>query len=270
MSSELGVVIGWMGGWCCVCVAGGLWQVLSGVPSLLSEVQLEATFPDGTKLVTVHHPLDQMDGDLALALHGSFLPTPALSAFDDHKLPGAEPDDASLEPGQVLTPPGAVVPINQGRPVLQLLVTNHADRPIQVGSHYHFIETNPYLSFDRAMAYGKRLNILAGKHHQPHPDRLTGGREGGREDREQRPPTADDDDRAAAGGGGGCGVAPSGTAVRFEPGDSKTVELVDIAGRRVVRGGNNLVDGPVLPERLPAIVQALVQKGERGGGGTPA
>ena len=74
------------------------------------------------------------------------------------------------------------------------------DRPIQVGNHYHFVETNKALKFDRAEAYGKRLDI------------------------------------------------PAGTAVRFEPGDTKTVGLVGIAGNAVIRGGNNLADGPVSSE----------------------
>jgi urease beta subunit len=87
--------------------------------------------------------------------------------------------------------------MNDGRPTVELTVTNLADRPIQVGSHYHFAETNPYLRFDRAAAYGMRLDIA------------------------------------------------SGTAVRFEPGESKRVQLVAIAGNRVVRGGNRLAEGPV-------------------------
>jgi urease subunit gamma/beta len=65
------------------------------VASLIEEVQLEATFPDGTKLVTVHHPIAQLDGNLALALHGSFLPVPPLADF------GAHPDPDTLIPGQV-------------------------------------------------------------------------------------------------------------------------------------------------------------------------
>ena len=80
---------------------------------------------------------------------------------------------------------------------MAIAVTNLGDRPVQVGSHYHFIETNPRLRFDRAMAYGKRLNI------------------------------------------------PAGTAVRFEPGETKTVTLVEIAGNRVIRGGNSLASGAV-------------------------
>lgn len=84
---------------------------------------------------------------------------------------------------------------NAGRPTLTLVVTNRGDRPIQVGSHFHFFEVNPALDFDRAQAYGMRLDI------------------------------------------------PAGTAVRFEPGMSKTVTLVALAGRRRVFGLNQLVDG---------------------------
>ena len=81
-----------------------------------------------------------------------------------------------------------------------MTVTNRGDRPIQVGSHYHFIEVNRALEFDRSAAYGMRLDI------------------------------------------------PAGTAVRFEPGETRTVGLVSIAGRRVIRGGNSLADGPVTEE----------------------
>lgn len=163
-------------------------QVMPGVAEMVGEVQVEGTFPDGTKLVTVHHPIAREHGDLALALYGSFLPVPALDRFP------ALPDEG--EPGEVITAPGELE-LNAGRAGATLAVTNLADRPIQVGSHYHFAETNPYLRFDRASAYGMRLDI------------------------------------------------PAGTAVRFEPGETKTVTLVAIAGNRVVRGGNALASGPV-------------------------
>ena len=99
--------------------------------------------------------------------------------------------------------PGACEPqegeieLNAGRIAVPLPVTNLGDRPIQVGSHYHFMETNASLKFDRAVAYGKRLDI------------------------------------------------PAGAAVRFEPGETKTVRLVDIAGEKVIAGGNNLASGRV-------------------------
>jgi len=163
-------------------------QVMPGVPDMVAEVQVEGTFPDGAKLVTVHHPIAAENGDLKLALHGSFLPVPDLSIFKE--LP-TEP-----LPGEVQPLDGHLT-LNAGRAQVTLSVTNLGDRPIQVGSHYHFIETNASLQFDRAAAYGKRLDIAAG------------------------------------------------TAVRFEPGETRTVTLVDIAGQRIIRGGNNLADGPV-------------------------
>jgi urease subunit gamma/beta len=177
-------------------------QVMPGVPSLIHEVQVEGTFPDGTKLVTVHHPIAAENGDLALALHGSFLPIPALSLFV------AAPAEDELEPGAYEIEAGELV-LNAGRETLSLVVTNLGDRPVQVGSHYHFIETNAQLRFDRLKAYGKRLDI------------------------------------------------PAGTAVRFEPGEAKTVRLVEIAGRRVIHGGNNLADGPVSAKNHEAILQRI-------------
>lgn len=163
-------------------------NVMDGVPELISEVQVEGTFPDGSKLVTVHQPIAAEFGDLALALYGSFLPVPGNEVFS------ASP--RLDEPGAVETLPGSLE-LNAGRSALTLAVTNTGDRPIQVGSHYHFIETNRALAFDRAASLGKRLDI------------------------------------------------PAGTAVRFEPGETRQVSLVDIAGARVVRGGNALVDGPL-------------------------
>jgi urease subunit gamma/beta len=163
-------------------------QVMSGVPELVAEVQVEGTFPDGTKLVTVHHPIAAQNGDLKLALHGSFLPAPDVSVFGTS---GEEPT-----PGECETAAGDIE-LNAGRETATISVTNVGDRPIQVGSHYHFVETNTSLKFDRAAAYGKRLDI------------------------------------------------PAGTAVRFEPGDTKTVTLVEIAGNKFIRGGNNFASGPV-------------------------
>lgn len=179
-------------------------QVIPGVAALVGEVQVEGTFPDGAKLVTVHDPICREHGDLALALHGSFLPVPSTDAFP------ALPEQA--DPGAIETAPGDIE-LNPGRAPVELLVTNLADRPIQVGSHYNFIETNPYLKFDRAKAYGHRLDI------------------------------------------------PAGTAVRFEPGESKTVRLVPIAGTRTVLGGNALTDGPATPERLAEVMARVQQHG---------
>jgi urease subunit beta len=99
-------------------------------------------------------------------------------------------------PGEIL-PARGEIELNAGRPTLKLAVANTGDRPIQVGSHYHFAETNPALAFDRAAARGHRLNI------------------------------------------------PAGTAVRFEPGQKRTVELVTLSGARIVIGFAGAVMGPL-------------------------
>ncbi len=105
---------------------------------MVREVQVEATFPDGTKLLTVHDPIGPGDGDLALALEGSFLPVPDVSIFGGGGGDGdAGDDDGSNMPGQTLvstTMPG--IEINAGRSLIEMSVTNTGDRPIQVGSHY--------------------------------------------------------------------------------------------------------------------------------------
>jgi urease subunit gamma/beta len=187
-------------------------QVLAGVPEMIVEVQVEGTFPDGTKLVTVHHPISLEEGDLTLALYGSFLPQPQAAA--------AQP--TPFTPGEVLTAPGDLE-LNAGREAIALQVTNQGDRPIQVGSHYPFAETNRALSFDRGRAYGKRLDI------------------------------------------------PAGTAVRFEPGEAKTVQLVAYAGDQIVRGGNALSEGPVDEAGRLRLLAAAAARGfnhqEEPGGG---
>jgi urease subunit gamma/beta len=138
-------------------------DVMEGIPELITEVQVEATFPDGTKLVTVHQPI---------------------------------PSSRSLGIGAVEAAPGTIE-LNAGRPTLSLEVANSGDRPIQVGSHYHFYEVNPALKFDRQRARGFRLDV------------------------------------------------PAGTAVRFEPGQSRTVDLVAYGGARVVQGFRGEVMGPL-------------------------
>jgi urease subunit gamma/beta len=130
-------------------------QVMDGVAAMIHDVQVEATFPDGTKLVTVHEPIR-----------------------------GASTRAA---PGEVIVEEGEIE-LNRGRKTVTLMVANTGDRPIQVGSHYHFFETNPALAFDRKKARGMRLAI------------------------------------------------PSGTAVRFEPGQTREVTLVALAGKRAVYG----------------------------------
>jgi urease subunit gamma/beta len=139
-------------------------QVMDGVASMIADIQVEATFPDGTKLVTVHHPIR-----------------------------GA--DDA-LIPGETLVAPGDIV-MNEGRDTITLEVANAGDRPIQVGSHYHFFETNPALKFDRAKSRGFRLDI------------------------------------------------PAGAAIRFEPGQTREVRLVALAGKRQAIGFRKEVMGKV-------------------------
>jgi urease subunit gamma/beta len=129
-------------------------DVMEGVAELIVEVQVEATFPDGTKLVTVHQPI---------------------------------PVSKELGIGAVTTAPGSIE-LNAGRATKRLEVANSGDRPIQVGSHYHFFEVNPALKFDRQGARGFRLDV------------------------------------------------PAGTAVRFEPGQTRTVDLVAYDGERVVQG----------------------------------
>ncbi len=103
-------------------------DVLDGVAALIPEVQVEATFPDGTKLVTLHEPIVGASG---------------------------------LVPGEVVGPDDDIE-INAGRPVTEMRVVNRGDRPIQVGSHYHFAEANPALEFDRVLAHGQRLDVPAG------------------------------------------------------------------------------------------------------------
>nr|XP_009760956.1 PREDICTED: urease-like isoform X2 [Nicotiana sylvestris] len=128
-------------------------QVLPTVPHILDTVQVEGTFPDGTKLITIHDPIACENGNLDLALHGSFLPVPPLDKFpviEDSKIPGQ------------LCFGGGLIVLNPHRKAVILKVTNTGDRPIQVGSHYHFIEVNPSLIFDRRRAHCMRLNIPAG------------------------------------------------------------------------------------------------------------
>ncbi|XP_055334622.1 uncharacterized protein LOC129585795 [Paramacrobiotus metropolitanus] len=132
-------------------------QVMPGVPEMIHEIQIEATFPDGTKLITVHHPISAQDGDLQLALYGSFLPVPSYNVFQR-----GSSDVHGQSPGQIMPVKGNPIQINQGRRTDILEVQSFCDRPIQVGSHYHFIEANKFLQFDRARAYGMRLNIAAG------------------------------------------------------------------------------------------------------------
>ncbi|KAL5634366.1 hypothetical protein ACGC1H_002432 [Rhizoctonia solani] len=133
-------------------------HVLPSVPALLHEIQVEGTFPDGVFLVTVHEPICSDSGDLNIALYGSFLPIPS-----DDLFPQEDPIlyAHSEAPGAVDVR-GGDIEINKGRDRIRLKVTNTGDRPIQVGSHYNFGETNRALAFDRVKACGRRLDIPAG------------------------------------------------------------------------------------------------------------
>ena len=127
-------------------------DVMEGIPDLVKEVQVEATFPDGTKLVTVHEPI---------------LPAASADAGEvaspdgEHVLPPGTSHFQPKIPGEVIAAPGERE-LNVGRETVTVSVANTGDRPIQVGSHYHFYETNPALVFDREAARGFRLNIPAG------------------------------------------------------------------------------------------------------------
>ena len=160
-------------------------DVLPGVMELMPMIQVEATFPDGTKLVTVHDPIR----------------------------PGSRPYKMERTPGELVVP-DEEVEINAGRREITLKVLNTGDRPVQVGSHYHFFETNPALEFDRSAAFGMRLAV------------------------------------------------PAGTAVRFEPGESKEVTLCEFGGTGELGGLNSLTDGS--RHQLAVKEQALRRARERG------
>jgi len=148
-------------------------DVMLGVDTMISDIQVEATFPDGTKLVTIHNPIQPIEE----------------TADNNEQL------NEVLIPGEVLINMSDEIEINLNRNRIRIVVANLGDRPIQVGSHYHFFETNSALSFDREKTRGFRLNI------------------------------------------------PSGTAVRFEPGQERKVELVEYDGKKAVYGFNAKVMG---------------------------
>lgn len=139
-------------------------HVMDGIASMMHMVQVEATFDDGTKLVTVHNPIATTKGS------------------------------GGIEPGEYLISSGEIF-LNENKSITTIQVENKGDRPVQIGSHYHFFEVNKELAFNRALAYGKRLDI------------------------------------------------PAGTSVRFEPGSSKEIILVDYSGKRYMSGFNGLVEG---------------------------
>jgi urease subunit beta len=120
--------------------------------------------------------------------------------------------EISMIPGEYILGEGAVI-ANAGRRTLELEVANTGDRPIQVGSHYHFFEANKALRFDRKQAFGMRLNI------------------------------------------------PAGTAVRFEPGDTKRVPLVAIGGAGIVHGCNGLTEGSTDESKREAALKRAREQG---------
>ncbi|CAA0129247.1 Urease subunit alpha [Mycolicibacterium vanbaalenii] len=140
-------------------------DVMAGVSTLLGSVQVEAFFEDGQKLVTVHEAIG----------------------------PGAGAAEPGVTPGEILPCEGELE-LNSGRPGTTLTVENTGDRPIQVGSHFHFFEVNRALRFDRTAAFGMRLDI------------------------------------------------PSGTAVRFEPGEAQAVSITSYGGERTVIGQNDVTN----------------------------
>lgn len=155
-------------------------DVMDGVADMLDEVQVEATFPDGTKLVTVHNPIQQTD--------------------------------VALKAGEIMAKDRDII-INEGKETVTVLVANKGDRPVQVGSHYHFFEVNKCLDFDRAKTYGFHLDI------------------------------------------------PSGTSVRFEPGEEKEVQLCAMGGNCVVYGLNDLTCNAVSEDTKAAALETAKAKG---------
>jgi urease subunit gamma/beta len=162
-------------------------DVLPGIAELMHMIQVEGTFPDGTKLVTVHEPIR----------------------------PGKKRGKAKNEviPGEIITPEGDIE-LNAGRRKGTLKIVNTGDRPVQVGSHYHLFETNRALDFDREQAFGMHLDV------------------------------------------------PAGTAVRFEPGESKIVNTVEFGGTGEITGLNSLTMGTTRNEHRKAA--ALRRARERG------
>jgi urease subunit gamma/beta len=161
-------------------------DVMEGVAEMMPILQVEGTFPDGTKLVTVHEPIR---------------PGRAKAVKD------------RVRPGEIL-PADGEIEINAGRRRTTLKAINTGDRPIQIGSHYHFFEANKALDFDRGRAFGMHLDI------------------------------------------------PAGTAVRFEPGESREVTLVEFGGTGELFGLNGLTGGSVRNDTNK--VQALRRARERG------
>ena len=162
-------------------------DVMPGVPAMLHILQVECVFPDGTKLVTVHEPIRPAEGS----------------------------DADPVQPGETIALEGEIE-LNEGRPRVSLSATNTGDRPVQIGSHFHFFEVNRAMEFDRAAAFGMRLDI------------------------------------------------PAGTAVRFEPGQTKEVTLTTFGGKRFVGGLNGLGGDTTSEESKAAALEKARAAGFRG------
>ena len=160
-------------------------DVMPGVPELIPVIHVEAMFPDGAKLITVHQPIR----------------------------PGKAQTPPGPRAGEVITP-DEEIELNAGRRTSSVRVTNTGDRPVQIGSHFHFFEVNRALEFDRAATFGMRLDI------------------------------------------------PSGTAVRFEPGQEKEVALVEFGGRGRISGFSSLTEGMI---DSPEIKEQAIARAKAGG-----
>lgn len=182
-------------------------NVMEGVPAMIGEVRVEGTFPDGLKTVVARRPIVEENGNLMLALYGSFLPVPSTENLEGTEF-GAPPCTLDGGIGEIIPGQGEVE-LNTGRTSVELSVGNRGERPIHVGSHFHFMEVNRALIFDRTKAYGMRLDI------------------------------------------------PAGTTLRFEPGATRLVKLVEIGGNKVIDGGNALARGAVLDINKEAALNAL-------------
>ena len=160
-------------------------DVLPGVPELTPVIHVEAMFPDGTKLITVHQPIR----------------------------PGQAARPPARRAGEIITP-DEEIELNAGRRTGSVTVTNTGDRPVQIGSHFHFFEVNRALDFDRQASFGMRLDV------------------------------------------------PSGTAVRFEPGQQKEVALVEFGGRGRITGFNSLTEGMI---DSPSVKEQAIARARAGG-----
>ncbi|MDN7181376.1 urease subunit beta [Caballeronia sp. SEWSISQ10-4 2] len=161
-------------------------DVLPGVAEMLPMLQVEGSFPDGTKLVTIHQPI--RPGKLGLPVD-------------------------TVVPGEILAADGNIE-LNVSRQTAVVKAVNTGDRPIQIGSHFHFFEANKALRFDRQAAFGMRLDI------------------------------------------------PAGTAVRFEPGDEKEVNLVAFGGTQEIFGMNGLTAGSISD---PDVRKAAIERARTNG-----